>query len=347
MQLEIGYDYVNAKLHGIRSRMFEGDRLMGLLDARDLTELAEAMFPDADASGMSAVEMERRLAHAYFDAMSNVSNHLGDRVRQFFTGFVRKADTENLKVVLRHAGVAGPARGAPLEAVRPLLVATPVSWPLRLDEMLRSQAAAEFIGLVPDEGLRTALNEAVQRHPDMPPAFVLEVGLDTWYYQQLLTGVSCLRRYDRRLAREIVALDVDAALLLWTMRLRDSYGDLASQVTDLIVPLAQNLPDTIVTRLSGTTEPQERLRVIPAPYRRCLEAGVLADLTECEQRLHSLVHREAQRYFRRLTPDVAGVVGFYFLKRSEFINLVRVVQAVRYGLSGDAFQRLALPVESQ
>ena len=41
----VEYDFINAKVHGMRSRLYEAERLFGLLHLPGLPELLQALSP--------------------------------------------------------------------------------------------------------------------------------------------------------------------------------------------------------------------------------------------------------------------------------------------------------------
>jgi len=339
MPTKTSHEFVNAKLHGMKSAMAEGPRLYELLRARDLDDLARVLFAGKTSGQADAQQLERRLTEAYFADLGKVRLGLGQADQKFFAGFLRKADLENVKVLWRYS----QNRSATAQDVRKLLVTTQSSPDLPVDGLLSAESPMEFAERLAEADLKRELKRILTAFPDAPQPFLMDTALDTFYYRQLMEGTRWLKRRDREVALELLGLDVDIAVLLWALRLSQSYGIEPELLVGLFAPLTVHIgKERLKTMCEAADEPHRR-DAIPRPYRTCLQDVDLGDLPKCEQRLYSFMDRMARRHFRRMTNDLAGVVGFYFLKRAELINLIRVVQATRYGLSEDEAKTLLLP----
>ena len=336
MPFDTSYEYLNAKLHGMKSAMFEGWRLHDLLRAHDLAELGKALFPGQEITSTSAFDIERGLTQAYFADLDKVCCNLGEAAAHFFEGFLRKVDTENLKLVVRHWFTHRQTGRAELEAVQAQLLTTRVSAVLPLASMIESPTLDDLVSFIPSESTRVRLMQILGSHEDSPKLFTVEIGLDAAYYEQLADGAAALARADREVARELVGMDVDISILLWAFRLSQNYGVSSDALVGLLAALGTNVRRSHLSALWQATTDQERIAAVPSVYRKCLPRAGSTDISACEQALYTYLYRVALRYFRRMTSDIAGVVSYYFLKRSELVNLIRVVQAVRYGLPEDA-----------
>lgn len=339
MPIKTSHEFVNAKLHGMKSAMAEGPRLYELLRARDLDDLARVLFAGQTGGQADAQLMERRLTEAYFADLGKVRLALGEADQQFFAGFLRKADLENVKVLWRYS----QNQSATARDVRKLLVTTRSSPDLPVDGLLAAESPIEFTERLVEADLKRELTQILAAFPGAPQPFLMDTGLDRFYFRQLMDGTRWLKRRDRQVALELLGLDVDIAVLLWTLRLRQNYDIEPDLLVSLFAPLTTHIGKTRLKALCDAVDEPQRRDAIPRPYRTCLQGVDLADVPKCEQRLYSFMDRMARRHFRRMTNDLAGVVGFYFLKRAELINLIRVVQAARYGLSEDEAKTLLLP----
>ncbi len=337
------YEYINAKLHAIRGTMYEGDRLEELLRAQGLPELARMLFPEQGSFEVSAQELERRLTVEYFEDLHKVCRNLGEDTREFFTGFLRKADVENLKVVYRVWANRKPERAPTPDDVEPLLITTPVSLRVPIADLLGTETTSEFIAAIPDRALAaTLLKIAPDGESAGAPSWV-EIALDVAYYEQLMFRARALGADDRDIVDDLVGMDADVSLLLWVMRLTRTYGASADDTVTLLSHLPSKIGPARIRALCTAVTDEDRIRATPIRYRGHFSPASLDNLSEVEQRLYSIMHNVARRYFRRLTADIAGVVAYFFLKRTEFINLIRAVEAVRFGLPIDAAQALVLP----
>jgi len=329
------FDFIQAKIHGLRSRVYELERLDELCDLRTLAQLWHRLYPQAEPADHHA--LQRRLLADHVGTLETVRQHLPDRFTPFFTGLMRRFQVENLKVVLR-----GWRAREPLERVAPLLAPLSAEFALPARALLEAPALADLLALVPLPELRAAGEKATAQHDETGETFFVEIAFDAAYYEGLLARHRQLPGAHRRATEALVRLEVAAYNVLCLFRLRLNYGLPYEEACDLLAPLAP-LPLPLERTYEGA-DFADMLELVPRQLLPRDAAEAVRDIGGLERALWERLLQVANRQFYRSTADLGGIVAFCTIKRIELANLIRVVEGVRYGLGTQAIRKGLLRV---
>jgi vacuolar-type H+-ATPase subunit C/Vma6 len=335
MPLSGDFDFIQAKLHGQRSRVYERERLDELCESRTVDQLWGRLYPDAEPAGHR--ELERQLLADHVAALDGVRLHLPERLAPFAAWAMRRYQVENLKVLLR----AWKAR-EPLPNVAPLLA--PLRRDLALDAaaFLNAPGLPDFIRLIREEALRDAALRSVPQYEETQGTFFVESALDGTYYAGLLARHAALGAAPRRQTQALIGLEVAIYNVLAAFRLKLNYGIPYKQALPF---LANGVPDARrLRRLYLSSEFREMRGAIPREMARRDGLAAASTIAELEVLFWERLLRVASRQFYRSAGDLGGVVAFFVVKRVELANLIRVIEGVRYGMEPAAIRQGLLRV---
>jgi len=332
----VDFAFVSAKLHGMRSKTYEGPRLDALRSLRNVFEMMTAVFPNLDVR--SRMRFEQRLAQEHTNDLGRVQVFLDGHNREFFDWQLERYRLENLKVVLR----GWKAHQTPAE-VKTQLVELPPDYSLPVDQTLAATHLIDVVRLVPvklfGDGIRRG---AVQFH-DTNKLFYIEAGLDACYFEELCRRSGSLRAADRDEVNELLAFEVLMYDVLFAMRARLNYDIAVEDVREFLVtgpPPA--LPGAEFAAMLERNSFTEMLQAVP---RRRVLLGPQADplnLDELQQRLWERLYRLANRLFYRSMFHMGCVEAFYYIKRVELNNLIRVAELLKQEVSAGEIERLLI-----
>lgn len=329
MSITADFDFIHAKVHGLRSRVYEGDRLDTLCDLRTVNQLWHRLYPDAEPAGHR--ELQRRLLADHIEVLRVIHEHLPGGLQDFFRWLLRRYQLENLKVLLR-AWKAGAA----LEEVRPYLAPVPEALSLPAEAMLRADSLADLLRRVPEARFRAAGEAHIDRFQEGRETFFLETPLDGAYYRALLDEQERLHGADRAHTERLVRLEIAVFNILCLFRLKLNYGLAFEEARPFFVSLA---PEAFrLERLYDYPEFDDMVPLIPReflPRDGDVELETIADL---ERAFWQRLLQVANRQFYRSISDFGAVTAFYTIKRVELANLIRVVEGVRYGMDARAIR---------
>jgi vacuolar-type H+-ATPase subunit C/Vma6 len=316
----VGTDFVNAKVRGMRSKLFEGERVRTLASARHLPELFRQVRPLAGFAGH--LEFERMLAGDFVRDLDRVLRYLDGAMFALFEWLIVRQQLENIKVALRFYGAGGsPAAAAALICPMPSWLALP------LDKLLAAPDLRRFAAALPVPELAAALARWLDS-PRRLDGFTLEMVLDSAYLRKLRRLALTAKGWTRRL----VAFDVDAQNLLLLLRAKFNYSFAFDDVHEFLTPSGVYLSAEAASAVYAAADWAGAIRAIPAGCLPAADREGASALAQIEDGLALRQYRLAVRCFVESVLDLAVVTGYYYIKRTELANLVRLTEGIRQGL---------------
>ena len=318
--LAVGDDFINAKVRGMRSRLHQGAELLALAECRSLPDLYRRIFPDATIS--THLEFERGLLADALDQFDRLRLFLQGGETELFRWLMIRYQLDDLKVVLR--GLFTRAARAELEAhLSPL----PGWMALPVDDLLVAPDLTRFAQAAPDV-FRHCLKAQTRRNQD---PFYLEMCLDNAYYRQLLR----LLESAPVLARRVIEFDADSRSLLTFMRARFGYQRPAEEILPYLTPSGHYLSMQFFDESYVVSDAAGFIQRVPATMLPASERQGILDATAVERAMERRLYAPALRTFAECVLDSGIVFAYYYLKRAEIANLVRICEGVRHGLPVD------------
>jgi vacuolar-type H+-ATPase subunit C/Vma6 len=336
MPLAGDLDYLQAKVHGLRSRLYEGDRLDALCDLRSLPQLWHRLYPEAEPAGHH--ELQRRLLADHVHTLDLLRLNVPDALTDLVTWLLRRFQLENLKVLLRARRVREP-----LERVEPFLAPLPDDLALPARALLRAESLADFLLLVPVPELRKGGERGAAPHVETGEPFFIELALESAYYEGLLARQRRLPLRHRRATQPLLRLEAVVHTLLGLFRLKLNYAVPYETARPFFVP--GTLDPFRLERLYGYPAFEDMLRLVPREFVPPEQYPATQGIADLERVLWQRLLAVANRQFYRSTDDLGVVVAFFTIKRVEMANLIRVVEGVRYGLEPAMIRRGLIRVQ--
>ena len=343
-----GYEYSNARLRAMKSRLFNQETYQELAETRTLEQLLRAL---AQTDYREAIEVTPTISGELNALNSALSLHLRRtlrKVRRIFDPELQPSiamvleayDVNNIKAVLR-----GLENAAPPETIRDAQL--PVGELTESVLLLLAQAPSrrEALDLLVTMGLPIArpLLAVRTRQPNASIA-MYELALDHWYYSRAL-DLGRRPPHGAELLTQALAMDADLTNLLTVLRLVYWHADKASvmtrlgvdQVEDLLVGPGSLSFDTLSLAAQQITVDAVVEQLVSTRYGPALESGLNA--YRHSQRLSDL-ERSLRRYrlqtiagFMRKDPLGIGVfLGYLALKNNEISNLRWIASGIELGL---------------
>lgn|GEM_PF-1235975 len=337
----VDFAFVSAKLHGMRSKLYEGLRLEALTSLRNAFEMTASVFPDLDVR--SRTRFERHLSREHVRDLRRVQLFLQKRNRHFFDWQLERYRIENLKVVLR----GWKSRLSPAEVVE-LLVELPETYALPVEEILGTEKLIDVIRLMPVKGFGGAVRRGAVQFHDTNRLFYIEAALDAFYFEELCRRAATLGSADRDEVNELLSIEVLIYEVLFIMRARLNYEAAAEDVREFLVKAPHPAPalarlegvlrgDAFEDMLSGVPQRKELLGPGPEP----------SDLGELQRRMWERLYLAANRLFYRSIFHMGCVQAFYYIKRVELANLIRVAELLNQELPGRDIQHQLIRLPEQ
>ncbi len=328
-------EFVNAKLRGRRSRLYEGRRLRDLADEGAIPELASRLYPRDDIR--EPVPLERRVRAACVAELASFARWLDGPYRTLYCALLNRYAVENLKVLLRLRERSG-AEGEPADH----LVGPSPWFSLPVEELLGSAEVGEFIAAIPLLRVRECAGEALPLYNDTGRRAYLEMAFDRGYWLGVWDAVARLSGSEAAQCAGPIRVEFDVLRLLATLRAGANY-DIPWEEWRAVVPVGDGAIGLETLRRIHE-EPTLEFARAALPWRdgvltRRLAQDEAPDLGRVEEALWHETVRLANRQYYSFSEGPAVLVSFYYLKREELRHLMAIIQMLRYGRTGEEVAR--------
>jgi len=348
------YDYGNARLHAMKSRLLSSRELEALVNAGSLQGLISALTKTSYQKSVESALTRTTGMDCIEDALRNNLESTVGKIRVFYTGsakamvtiVLRAYDIHNLKAILRGLTKNIPAS----EILRVLLPVGELKYPL-LRELARMRNLREAIDTLASMGQPMAwpLISLRAEHPGAQ-LFEMELALEQWHYQETRRFLRTENRLDGSLSQAL-ALEADLANVLTALRFaRDpSERDLLQEYFDdervnclLIGPGC--ITFDVLTEACHKDNVAEAIEILTdtvlAPV---LQAGL--ESYEQTQRL-SDIEKQLKRYrlewmSNQIFKDPLGigvVFGYIAVKTNEVGNIRWIAHGIDLGLKAETIR---------
>jgi len=326
--------YSIAKIRAMRSMMFEGPRLVALERARNLPDLAQKLGLGEVALGH--LRLEALLTARHVADLHRIAVLLSEARDELFRWLLTRYQVENLKVVLRFW-----AAGEPLERMPAHLVEVPGAPPLPVEALAESRDLGAFIRRVPEPIFASGLSEGLSYWQAEGHTFLAEAGLDAAYFRELVLRRNTLSPADREPVTPVVAADIDAYNVFLVGRAQLNYHLALEDVSRFIVVGGRIGGATLAgARCESLSDLVASLRLAELLH---LSGKEVTSLPELEDAMTLRLYRLANRRYYQSMSDLGALVAFYYLKRNELANLIRVVEGLRYEVPWSELVRRLVP----
>jgi vacuolar-type H+-ATPase subunit C/Vma6 len=331
-------DRLTAGLHGRRSRMAEGDRLIRLCRIQTLPELARTVFPGTAAESILDFQRlaVRELARELIDLITCMS---GPGARLLYWLLIR-FQIENLKVLIRMRLSGRP------ETAQVYLVPLPKGLTLDVRGLSAAESFNDFIDCTPKGLLREALKRASEIYPVRTSPFFFEAMLDRDYFQVLLEAVEEIREQDKDIAKPMFLQEVDTFLLMLLLRGKYFYG----LDRETLLPLhvrGTRIPRALFATMLDDQDLRESVERVAQsvfdvpPFQGTTSVGSSApaiDAAALEHLAWKRFGRLANLAFRKSHIGLAAVLGYAGIRRLEVANLVTLSEGIQKAMTAEAIR---------
>jgi V/A-type H+-transporting ATPase subunit C len=357
----LDYDYGNARLHAMKSRLLSDRELEVLVNASSLHGLISALTKTAYQKSVESALTRTGGMDCIEDALRNSLESTVGKIRGFYTGSAQKMvaialrtyDIHNLKTILRGLSKNVPAG----EILKSLLPIGELDDNL-LRELARLHNPREAIDTLASMGQPLAW-PLITLRTERPGAelFELELALEQWHYQEARRSLRTQNRLEGCLAHAL-ALEADLSNVLTALRfarepeerdrLRDYFDD--EKVSYLFIGPGNIAFDVLTDAcyresVAAAIETLEGTALAPA-----LQTGL--ENYKSSQRL-SHIEKQLKRYRLKwmavqMFKDPLGigvVLGYIAVKTNEVGNIRWIAHGIDLGLKAEMIrEELEMPV---
>lgn len=349
-----GYEYGNARLRAMRSRLLSKEAIREISEAGSLAELIGAIIHSPYRRSLELSLVQSSDLESIYQALRRDFVETVCKLRSFYEGsegelvnlILREYDIANLKTIFR-----GLAHQAPRRDIESALL--PVG---ELPEAL-------FNELLLAANMRGAIDLlATIRHPFAQPLLILraehpgadvfsiELALDRWYFRDALRALKQPEE-DRKKALAAVQREIDIRNILLVLRFVQAPGEKAAlrglqagAGFESLLPAAGSLPAEKLAQIYELRSVKSALEALAATsYGPAARSGLLEfERTGRLSEIEKALRRDQLRWLAaQIANDPLGVgvvLGYLALKTNEINNLRRIARSIQLKFSAEALR---------
>ena len=336
----VDLSFVLAKIHGMRSWMYERERLERLLGSRNILELMRTVRSGGEADEFASHrQFEQALVGVHIAELDRLARYLESSHRQVLNAFLRRYQVENLKVILR-----GWVRQATVKQVTPYLVELPEGLALPIARLLSSRGLGAFTKNIPSKELAQGAALGREQLARTASAFFIEAGLDRAWMSGLLEAADQLGRSHREPVLELVGLEADQRQALFVLRARINYDLAVEDIRPFLIDgPGMQISVSEVMKSASVEDARQMFTQLPKINRltgrpdwpdESIIGGVEPHETiETLQKLFSeKLYALANRLYYSCVFNLGAALAFCYLKRTELANLIVLTESLRYDI---------------
>ena len=342
------YDYGNARLRAMKSRLLSRREIQALAEVGSLQGLITALTSTAYRKPIEAALARTSGMDCIAESLRNdLINTLG-KIRQFYSGeagdivaiVLRTCDIHNLKTILR-----GLSRDIPAGEIPAILLPVGDLDSSTLVELTRSPGPRGAIDLLASMNM-PIVQPLLKLRAEHPGAdiFEMELALDQWYYREARQYLENSHADD--LMSSALKLDADIANILTVLRFAHAPAEhkIISQrfetgdLTRLLVGPGR-LPFTLLAQAGGQDTVEAAVNILAGtvyepPLRLGLEAYTKSNrLSDLEKQLRRFRLAWMSTLIAKDPLGIGVVLGYMALKINEVSNIRWIALGINLGLN--------------
>ncbi len=336
------YGYCNARIRGMRARLFDRAFLDGLIASPDIQhliqELADTEYgPDLEETlihGRTAAQVDEALKANMVRTFQKVMGFLNEEGREILTTLLGRWDVFNVKTILRGKHMQLSAEEI-AEGLLPLGHLTQID----LDALTLQSDIKGVVDTVVTWGLPlgSAMMKGYTYYMRSGDLADLELAMDRYYADwaaQRLRG----RRNNMQIAKRILGIHIDTMNLVMAFRLQKADIEAGVDVEAFFLEGGISVDVDLyrdLTQMSDVDEVLDRLRA--TPYGQTLDNASVKYMEEnsiavFERALEDYVMRKALMLGTGDPLGVGVVIAYLWAKANEITNLRIIVKGKSVGM---------------
>ena len=325
MAITTDFDFICAKVRGMRSMLYERDQLRHLTAKTKLQDLFSELMPGKNFK--NHLQFEKSLVVEHVRVLDEIRKFLKGANHELFSWLLRRYQIENIKVMLR-----GWIAGEKPRSLAALMVDIPPPYALPFEEMMAAGDIDAFLSLIPEKTLAEGAKKGIFYYNEKEKGFYIEAGLDCAYFMTLTDKLSYVRTVHRRNIEKLISTEITIYNLVFVLRAKFNYALPPDTVKNFIVTRKSLLSQDALQSIYELGALEEMLKYVPKNLLR-EEDFDLREISGVEKALWRTMYRISNRQFYLSILDMGEIVSFYYIKRIELLNLIKIAEAIRYGLS--------------
>ena len=289
MSFETNEDFLNARLHGMRSALMEGEELIRCMDDPE-DYVREILYP----AGLFSRDMSRLLVQKLFlerdmQIFQKIHKYLSPRDRIVVEIFYEERFLENLRIIFKFW------HRQSREKIADLLTIIPGRKIPDVERLFSADSISEFARFIEDDTFTDLFLLASKHYKSGGDTFRFETYLENLHFRHFYAILQNRFRFRFRLLDMLYNTRLDIINLMTGLRLREYYRTPWSNTGDMFYHHTGAISEAFLEKVYPLGSRAEFVRALPDPYRQILFPLSDAELSDLEIALNRYFYREIGR----------------------------------------------------
>ncbi len=347
------YSFINAKLRARISKILPDEVFERLVKASSL-DAALAILHDTSFAGLQEIysstgdlkKAELELLKNEIELYTNIKHYVHKNSIELVDALLYQFEIENLKNAVR-IYFDRKIRKLSIDSNIHYILYDPIIHQIPIDIIINAENFDEIAGVCEGTPYSQIIKKYSHTVESQGSLFRLEIALDHFYYDNLLTSIKKLDHKDRSIALRLTGVEIDLQNINWIIRLKNFYDLPLEAVLATIVPGGFNLNKTIIAELYHAQNVTPVLQDFVKGKYPGLSAILSSQTSESTSRL-LLIHRILEEIMKQEVqhilsgyPFTVGIILSYFiLKRNELKKIRTILNAKEYDIQQQSIESM-------
>ena len=338
------YAFINAKLRARISNILPDSTFSQLAKAASL-DAALAVLRDTPFARLEAIysetgdlkQAELELLKEEIDLYKNIERHLHEDSRPVVDSLLYRFEIDNLKNAIRIYFNRKVCKRSDESAVHYVLYDA-IIHDIPIDLVINAESFDEVAGLCEGTPYAQIIRKYYHTVESDESLFRMEIALDHFYYNNLLSAIKELDSKDREIALRLVGVEIDLQNISWIIRFRSFYDLPLEQVLAVVIPGGFGVNKAAIDELyraQNVTAVLQRFVKDKYPGLSALLASQTSDSTSrlllISRILEEIRNQEVTRILAGYPFSIGIILAYFMLKNGELKRVRMILNAKQYG----------------
>lgn len=347
------YAFINAKLRARISQIQPRELFTQMAHAPSI-DAALALLRDtpfasledtyAKTGDLRLAELE--LLKAEIELYRGLRHYLHPNSLGLVDALLTQFEIDNLKNAIR-VFFDRVVRKRSVDSSMHYILYDPIIHTLPMDVIVNAGSLEEIAGLCTHSPYGRIIRKYAPTVESEGSLFNLEIGLDHYYYENLMQAVSRLDKKDQAVALRLIGVEIDLQNISWIIRFKQYFDLPLDTVLKTLIPGGLNLNRSLIDELYRAQSVTSVLQTFLTGRYPGLSALLSSPSSNSGARLEligRILEEVKQQEVRRILcgyPFTVGIILAYFvLKRDELKRVRTLINAKYYGKPQERIESL-------
>ncbi len=168
--------------------------------------------------------------------------------------------------------------------------------------------------------------------------FSIAMGLDSLYYSSYWKSCEKLPVAERQAIERLIGSEIDMLNIIWIYRSKVFFKFDDSLIFTNLLPIRYKLSEEIIKRMVNAKNADDIIAIVGETAYKSLFKNIKKGFF-VDENYRRILYKIAKSTFAHSSDTIAGVVAYLDMKELEILNVIRVIEGIRYSISPEALSK--------